>query len=359
MRKPSKYELHLKYDYNNIKDFKDNMLREFLSIENLVEAYRLATRGETSFRSEATKFSIYPEKFLIEMREDIINDAYIGLPYRKHTLKERKTRTIYAPCFTDKILHHAFNNIVREFYERRFYKHSYSCQRDKGTETCTLALQRFQRYALKYYKDPYLLKLDITKFFYSIDRDILISILLKDGMPEKMVMLLKRLWDKYENPKGLPLGNLTSQMFANSYLDPFDKYIIHILKIKCYVRYADDMFFIVDGKEQAEELRIKAESYLTQILKLEVNPRKVYIVKAKEFDGIGCKYKKGLMYPLGRNKKMLRSYYEKYDIDNIKQWIARNKYCRIENLIRYNCEKYCVPISLLEISNTPLNLCKK
>lgn len=358
MKYISKFEKSLR-TYKNIEEYRLNMLNNFLSIDNLALSAKMVCRGKARHHIEPTIFTGNPVGFLYTLYRDVLSGSYIGPAYRKHKIKERKERVIYAPEFVDKIVHHMINNILREYFERFFYEHSYSCCRDKGTEKCSLTISKFQYRALKHYKDPQLLKLDLSKFFYTIDRNILIDRLLEIRVPILIIKLLSNMWSKYENEIGLPLGNLTSQLLANVYMDVFDKYVKHILKVKYYVRYADDMFFILDGIERAKEVRDLSIRYLEDELKLIVNPVKVYIVKAKRFEGIGCKYIKGMVYPLGRNKKKLREYFKNFDIDNIKGWISKHKHCKINNLILSLCKEFSIDPEYLKVKNTNLSIWKK
>jgi retron-type reverse transcriptase len=158
-------------------------------------------------------------------------------PYRHFSVTDPKPRTISAVPFEDRVIHHALMNVLEAFFERPLIDNSYACRKGKGTQKAVL-------YAFSRCKaSTWFLKLDVRKYFDSIDHTVLKRQLARMFKDERVLLLLFSIIDSYqtENGKGLPIGNLTSQYFANLYLSPLDHYILEHLKPAAYVRYMDDM----------------------------------------------------------------------------------------------------------------------
>lgn len=181
----------------------------------------------------------------------------------------------------DRLLHHALYRKLYPFFDTTFIADSYSCRDNKGTHR---AIRRFDVSARKvsknYTRTCWVLKCDIRKFFASIGHNILLNILEARIEDKDILELLKNIVGSFNSGKadvGLPLGNLTSQLFVNIYMNEFDQYMKHILKVKYYIRYADDFVFLSDSKDDLELLCQKVEDFLTQHLKLTLHPDKCYI----------------------------------------------------------------------------------
>ena len=157
---------------------------------------------------------------------------------------------------------------------------SYSCRDNKGTHR---ALRRFDTFGRKvsknYTRTCWVLKCDIRKFFASIDHGILLEILRDRIGDEEVVRLLQKIIESFHSVPGvgLPLGNLTSQLLVNIYMNEFDQWVKHMLRIKYYIRYADDFVFMSDDKEALEVVRQKSKAFLTHRLKLSLHPSKVFL----------------------------------------------------------------------------------
>lgn len=181
----------------------------------------------------------------------------------------------------DRVLHHALYRKLYPYFAKRFIHDSYSCQIGKGTHK---ALSQFKNYSNKVSKNNtktvWVLKCDIKKFFASIDQDILLSILAKHILDTETLSLIQIIIESFystEKGKGLPLGNLTSQLLVNIYMNNFDQYMKHILKVKWYIRYADDFVILHQERTYLEKLLVELKTYLDQQLKLQLHPDKVSI----------------------------------------------------------------------------------
>jgi retron-type reverse transcriptase len=174
---------------------------------------------------------------LEHLRNSLTTGEYTWGQYRSFTITDPKPRIISSAPFEDRVVHHAIINILEPLFERRMVYHSYACRKDKGT-------QRAIMYAFRQCKkSPWFLKLDVHKYFDSIDHGVLktmLASLIKDG---RTLLLLSELIDNYhrDTGKGVPIGNLTSQFFANLYLSGLDHYILEELRPHGYTRYMDDV----------------------------------------------------------------------------------------------------------------------
>ncbi len=209
------------------------------------------------------------------------NLTYEHGSYHSFNISDPKPRTIHKASVKDRLLHHAIYRQLYPFFDKKFIADSYSCRIGKGTHK---AIARFQRFFFKVSKNntrtSWVLKCDIRKFFASIDQDILIEILKKHRLEPEVIELLETIIKSFNSGmpnKGLPLGNLTSQLLVNVYMNEFDQFVKHQLKQKYYIRYADDFVFLSDNKAELEHLIPKIKEFLETKLKLNLHPDKVYI----------------------------------------------------------------------------------
>ena len=176
---------------------------------------------------------------LEEIRRGLENEtARIGA-YSYFTIKDPKERIICAASFPERIIHHAVMNICEPYFERFQIFHSYACRKGKGQHAALLSAFHYAK------SSPFFLKMDVRKYFDSIDHEILFNRLTRLFKDHRLLDLLSRIIDSYHTApgKGVPIGNLTSQYFANHYLASFDHYVKETLGVKRYIRYMDDMLF--------------------------------------------------------------------------------------------------------------------
>ena len=249
-------------------------------MDNILLAWREFKRGKSK-KKDVQIFEMHLMDNLIALHHDLKSGEYMHGAYEHFVISDPKRRDIHKASVRDRVLHHAIYRKLYTFFDKAFIADSYSCRNNKGTHK---AINRYEVFARKvsknYSKQAYVLKCDIRKFFASIDHGILINILDDYIVDQEVVRLLDRIIKSFystESGKGLPLGNLTSQLFVNIYINVFDQYIKHILKVKYYVRYADDFVIFVESKVKAECLRQKCEAFLTDKLALTIHPDKVFI----------------------------------------------------------------------------------
>ena len=181
------------------------------------------------------------------------------------------------------MLHHAIYRILYPFFDTKFIYDSYSCRLNKGTHK---ALDRFKVFARKISKNNtktcYVLKCDIRKFFANIDHQILKKVLKKHIQDTDILWLLSQVIDSFSARQdlaevGLPLGNLTSQLLVNIYMNEFDQFVKRNLKVKYYIRYADDFAILSEDKKYLEKILMQIDNFLQKELKLQLHPNKVFI----------------------------------------------------------------------------------
>lgn len=218
---------------------------------------------------------------IISLHHELHTKSYIHGLYHAFNISDPKPRNIHKATVRDRLLHHAIYRVLCPHFDPKFISDSYSCRKYKGTHR---AMQSFQKFSRKVSqnntKQCYVLKCDIRKFFASIDHKVLIDILNYYKLDKDVIWLLNRVISSFystERGKGLPLGNLTSQLLVNIYMNEFDQYVKHRLKQKYYIRYADDFVFLSQNKQELEHLLIQAQHFLNQNLRLALHPDKIYI----------------------------------------------------------------------------------
>lgn len=269
-----------------------NLFNKITSEQNIYDAYKKTLRGKSKYNKDAMIFRKNETYNLTRLRNRLINGTYQFDDYIEFYVYEPKERLIHAPHFKDKIVQIAMNNQLKEIYFPSFIYDSYSCIDGKGTHACAKRIQHFLRKAKWMWDKPFILKLDIKKFFYSINRDIFKKILTKKIKCNKTLDLFYKIIDSADSisPKGLPLGNTLSQLGSNIYMNKFDKFVKRKLGIKFYVRYADDMFLILKSRQKAKKIKVIAEEFINRELDLKLNQDKSKIFPlAQGVNGIGYK----------------------------------------------------------------------
>lgn len=240
-----------------------NLYPQVWTWDNLLRAYRRASKGKRG-RPSVAAFEYYLEDNLVQLQGELRDKVYTPGPYASFYIHEPKRRLISAAPFRDRVVHHALCNIIEPIFERSFIHDSYANRVGKGTHR---ALDRCQQFARRYH---YVLQCDIRQFFPAIDHTVLRNILERTIGDVDVMWLVDRilnsgvgvLSEEYEmtwfsgddlfainRPRGLPIGNLTSQFWANCYLNPFDHFVKRELHCKAYPRYVDDFLLFADDKQ--------------------------------------------------------------------------------------------------------------
>lgn len=253
---------------------------EMFSLDNLEKAYKQSLKSDGKFKAEALIFQRNETVNLQRLRDSLYNRTYKFSGYNEFTIYEPKERIINAPHYKDKVVQLAMNNVLKEILVPTFISDSYACMDNRGTHKAVEKVQKNLRKAYwEYGEEAYICKVDVSKFFYSIDRDILKKIYRKKIKDGDVLWVMDVVTDSggLIDDIGVPLGNTMSQLYANSYLDTLDQYCKRYLSYKYYVRYADDVIIILPNKEEAQKAKYLCEQHLINRLNLVANPKKSQI----------------------------------------------------------------------------------
>jgi hypothetical protein len=215
------------------------------------------------------------------LHDDLAAKTYAHSPYEGFTISDPKPRNIHKASVRDRLLHHALYRQLYPYFDTRFIADSYSCRLGKGTHK---ALNRFRAFAYKasrnHTRTLWLLQCDIRKFFASIDHEILLATLRRSIVDQDVLWLLERVIGSFSSTRqgvGLPLGNLTSQLLVNVYMNEFDQFVKRDLGVKHYIRYADDFVLLSEKKAWLEDLLPRMDAFLRRSLRLELHPDKMLL----------------------------------------------------------------------------------
>ena len=266
-------------------------------MENLLEAWKEFRRGKRG-KKDVQEFQADLMHEILHLHGELKAKIYKHGGYHHFKISDPKPRDIHKAEVRDRLLHHALYRQLYPFFDRTFTNDSYSCRMGKGTHK---AMNQFRHFAYQISKNHtrtvWVLKCDIRKFFASTDHQILFSILERHIADQDIFWLLHEVVSGFcsccqrfnaihqQSPtgeykcihKGLPLGNLTSQLLVNIYMNEFDQYVKHKLKAKYYVRYADDFVLLSHDKTELEQTLRYIEVFLHDRLKLQLHPDKVFI----------------------------------------------------------------------------------
>jgi retron-type reverse transcriptase len=331
-----------------------------VSFENLLYAWRKARRGKGQ-NPELARFALNLEPELIALQRELESGDYTPGEYRLFTLYERKPRLIAAAPFRDRVVHHALMNLLEPPLDRTFIHDSYACRVGKGVHK---AVDRYQCWARRY---EYALKMDVARYFPSIDHGILKEKLRRRIKDRRVLKLLDRIIDTSPQGNGplgyftgddlftplarrigIPIGNLTSQFLANLYLDDLDLYVKEQLGVRAYLRYVDDMVVLDDDKMKLTDIRLAVRDRLARD-RLLLHPRKAHISPTM----LGLNLLGYLVYPTRRRLRndnghrfarklrrfargYARGHLEWADIDPaVQSWIGHARHADTEGLRKH------------------------
>lgn len=254
------------------------------SLENLVSAWE-EFRRDKGKKADVLEFEYSLEQNLFTLHRDLVSRRYSHGPYTGFFIRDPKVRHIHKATVRDRVLHHAVFRVLNPIFEETFIANSFSCRIGKGTHRGVLATERMIRSESKNYTIPtFVLKCDVRKFFDSVNHGVLLNILSKRIVDADTMQLLRQIVCSFDtggtdlfNRKGLPIGNLTSQLFANVYMNEFDQFVKHELRLKHYARYTDDFVVISDNRQYLETLLEPFQNFLGAKLMLSLHPQKISI----------------------------------------------------------------------------------
>lgn len=316
----------------------NNLFDKIVSLDNLYEADKRARR-QKSHRPEVMLFDKNKDKLLLDLQRKLINGEYETSEYYVFKIYEPKEREIFKlPYYPDRIVHHAIMNIMEPIWVSAFVKGTYSCIRKRGIHKALKDV----KFALKdEINTQYCLKLDIRKFYSSIDHDILKTIIRKKIKDKRLLSLLDEI---IESAQGVPIGNYLSQFFANLYLTYLDHWIKEQKKVRYYFRYADDIVILGGDKQQLRDLFYNIQDYLNNKLKLNFKDNwQIFKVDSRGIDFVGYRifHTHTLLRKSIKKKfcKKINKLNKKQNIDKdtykqkICSYIGWIKYCNGRNLL--------------------------
>lgn len=254
------------------------MYETIISLENLLEAWKEFLKGKRN-KDDVQRFQYQLSDNVLSLHNDLKDKVYVHGGYHAFNISDPKPRNIHKASVRDRLLHHAIYRQLYSFFDKKLIHDSYSCRKLRGTHR---AVARFKHFAYKVSKNHtrtiWVLKCDIKKFFASVDQEILLTILKRHIKDVDVIDLIKRVTDSFQTTakgKGLPLGNLTSQLLVNVYMNEIDQYVKHKLRQKYYIRYADDFLFISEDKSKLVDIIPKIKDFLSKDLALKIHPKKI------------------------------------------------------------------------------------
>lgn len=284
-----------------------NAFVNITSIDTLVYAHKKAMIGKRQ-NNKATTSNYHFMSELLVLQDELQEGTYRPAPYRNRIIREPKVRYIQAPDFRDRIVHHAIHSVLSPFYERHFIPDSYACRSGRGIHRATARIQTFLRHSPA---PLYVCKLDISKYYASINHTRLKQLLAAKINDSELLALLDVIIDSTngstehnhlfapdsyfhtKGPRGIPIGNLTSQLFANIYLHHADMFAKQQLKIHYYIRYMDDILIFHEDKAQLRIWQQAMTSFFYEELYLTVNPHKIRTYPAR----LGVDFVGYIIYP--------------------------------------------------------------
>lgn len=252
--------------------------------EALFAAWRCFRVGKTK-REDVANFEWHLERNIFSLHRDLRSGAYRHGAYSSFFITDPKQRHIHKATVRDRVVHHAVFQVLNPIFEPTFIANSFSCRVGKGTHKGVEALSRMVRKTSKNYTAPcFVLKCDVRKFFDSIDHHILLEILGRRVADPDVMRLLEIIVRSFPEGqmnlferKGVPIGNLTSQLFANVYMNVFDQFMKQECRVQHYARYTDDFVVVSSSESELTTLLPKIQSFLRDRLRLELHPKKVTI----------------------------------------------------------------------------------
>ena len=266
-----------------------NLFNDIISAENLFSAWDKFKNGKRN-KNDVQRFEWNLEENVFRLYRELKNKNYKHSSYASFNISDPKPRNISKAQARDRILHHAIFQILNPIFEAGFISASFSCRVGYGTHKGVQSLQNTIRKTSKNGKvSCFILKCDVKKFFDTIDHDILLAILKRKIKDDDTIWLLKQIISSFSSnysllgiEKGVPIGNLTSQLFANVYMNEFDIFIKQKLKVKYYLRYTDDFIIISQDKDYLAKLIPQIVSFLQDELRLKIHEEKTTIQKTSQ-----------------------------------------------------------------------------
>ena len=245
---------------------------QIVNFENLFNAYLAAARGRR-YTDSVLGYRQRMEENIIDALNLLVWKQWKPSRYREFYVYDPKKRLISAPPFKDRVVHHALVRVIAPLFERKFITDSFACRAGKGTHAAKERVESFAATAHGKWGEYYVLKGDIHAYFHSINRQVLLRLIERTISDKDVLWLIRQIIECDGDEQGIPIGALTSQLFANVYLDALDHYLKDDLGVKMYVRYMDDFVVIHQDKTYLRNLLADIDGFITGKLELTLNPK--------------------------------------------------------------------------------------
>ena len=277
-----------------------------LTYDNLMKAHLESRKGK-NIRKEIILFNLKQEEYIMWLYEKLKTGTYKHSGYTTFYVTEPKVRLIEKSIYMDRIVHRWYvDNFMKEYFVKSFISTSYACLENKGMHKACIDVQNTMKHCKKIWNNYYIIKMDVAKYFQNIDKTILYNILHKKIKDTKLLWLTKEILYSNGKEKGLPIGNYTSQCFANIYLNELDQYAKNKMKLKYYYRYMDDIVVMVKSKKEAIQKLQLIREFLEKNLKLELNSKTQIFKSAQGVNFCGYKINEYRLKIRTKGKKKLK-----------------------------------------------------
>ena len=288
------------------------LYEQIISFENLYLAYCEARRGRR-YRGDVLRFHQNHEETLLNLHKELKAKTWQPGPYREFLCTtEVKRRVIHAPAFIDRVVHHALANVTRPLFEKKYIFDSYATINGKGTHKAVFRVQEFMRRAGANWDTVYVLQCDISKYYPSMDHDVLMEQIKRTIRDKDALWLWRQVIAGFNDDtgRGLPIGALTSQIAANIYLNVLDHFVKECMQVKYYVRYMDDFVLLGPSKEYLWDALADIKWLLEGHLKLKLNPKTKIYPASRGVDFAGYRTFTTHMLPRKRNIKAAKKRFQ-------------------------------------------------
>ena len=315
-----------------------HIYHSIISFDNLLISWQEFLRGKRK-RKDVAEFSLNLTDNILALHRSLVDKTYRHGSYQAFKINDPKPREIHKASVRDRLVHHAIYRVLYSYFDKKFIYDSYSYRLGKGTHRAVNGLRTFGRKASKNNTQTvWILKCDIKKFFANINHQILKEILEKHIADTNSLWLLSQITDSFRSDNsnvGLPLGNLTSQLLVNIYMNEFDQYAKRKLKVKYYIRYADDFVILSESKAYLKWILLRVMGLLEAKLKLTLHPNKITIATVAS----GVDYLGYILFSSHRilRTKTKRRMLKRVNAKNLPSYLGLLKHCagyKLEHKIR-------------------------
>lgn len=289
---------------------KNDIWKKSITFSNLLLAHKRAKKGKR-FREEVIKFEMNLEENLMKIGRELLDGTYEFGKFREFTIYEPKERKIKVLPYRDRIVHQLYvEECLKPIFVKDFIKDSYACIKGRGVHQAVECLHIYMKKMNSKSNEYYILKCDVKKFFYNVNHKMLYDIISERIKDKLFLDFSRKIIFCNDDGFGIPIGNYTSQYFANIYLNKLDKFVKEQLRVKYYVRYMDDFIMLLSTKEECKYIKKRVADFLNE-LELELNPKTSYFRNNQGVNFCGYKLYNDRILVRSKNKTRLKRWLKK------------------------------------------------